>query len=80
MSELHLYLLQVQQLTCDLNKARKAVQDAEDANKKALQEIQKSAAALQSRSCELQDTQEQIRQLQVCTCITTTCFLPSSTQ
>jgi hypothetical protein len=58
--------LQVQQLASDLKHARNATKEAEDANTHALQEIQKSAAALESRRCELQDAQEQIKQLQVC--------------
>ena len=58
-------LLQVQQLTGDLQKARQAIKEAEDANVKALQDIQKSSTSLESCKCELQDAQEQIRQLQV---------------
>lgn len=57
--------MQVQVLTGDLQKARLAIKDAEDANVKALQDIQKSSASLESRESELQDTQEQILQLQV---------------
>lgn len=57
--------LQVQQLTVDLATARETIKEAEDANAKAVQQIQKSAAALDSCRSELQDTQEQVRQLQV---------------
>lgn len=57
--------LQVQHLSADLQKARIAVKDTEAANTRAYQEIQKSAIALESRTSELQDAYEQIKQLQV---------------